>query len=151
MLPDIYQQVFLLRDVKELNTNDTAQILEISTSLVKVRLHRARMRLQRLLAPKLTMIDGPSKKGCSINRNINLLARRRNLGAAKDLGQSQCPGQIMVEAAGVELSRMLKNPQVVDLRTAKRQKPERQIDCTNVVQKCSKLRCCRIHTLAGGA
>ena len=68
MLPDIYQQVFLLRDVKELNTNDTAQILEISTSLVKVRLHRARMRLQRLLAPKLTMIDGPSKKGCSIKQ-----------------------------------------------------------------------------------
>jgi RNA polymerase sigma-70 factor (ECF subfamily) len=68
MLPDTYQQVFLLRDVKELNTNDTAQVLEISTSLVKVRLHRARMMLQRLLAPKLTVINGASKKGCSIKQ-----------------------------------------------------------------------------------
>ena len=57
MLPDIYQQVFLLRNVQELNVNDTAQILDISTSLVKVRLHRARMMLQRLLTPKLTVIN----------------------------------------------------------------------------------------------
>lgn len=54
MLPDIYQQVFLLRDVEELNVNDTARILDISTSLVKVRSHRARMMLQRMLAPQLT-------------------------------------------------------------------------------------------------
>jgi RNA polymerase sigma-70 factor (ECF subfamily) len=53
-LPNIYQQVFLLRDLEELNVNDTAQILDISTSLVKVRLHRARMMLRRLLAPKLS-------------------------------------------------------------------------------------------------
>jgi RNA polymerase sigma-70 factor (ECF subfamily) len=53
-LPDIYQQVFLLRDVEEFNSNETAMILDVTTSLVKVRLHRARMMLQRLLAPKLT-------------------------------------------------------------------------------------------------
>jgi RNA polymerase sigma-70 factor, ECF subfamily len=53
MLPNIYQQVFLLRDVEKLNGNDTAQILDIDTSMVKVTLHRARMMLQRLLAPKL--------------------------------------------------------------------------------------------------
>jgi RNA polymerase sigma-70 factor (ECF subfamily) len=52
MLPDIYQQVFLLRDVEELNSADTAVILEISISLVKVRLHRARMMLQAALAPQ---------------------------------------------------------------------------------------------------
>jgi len=52
-LPNIYLQVFLLRDVEQLNGNETAQILDISTSLVKVRLHRARMMLQRLLAIKL--------------------------------------------------------------------------------------------------
>lgn len=54
LLPDIYRQVFLLRDVEELNANDTAGILDISTSLVKVRLHRARMMLQRMLVPQLT-------------------------------------------------------------------------------------------------
>lgn len=52
-LPDIYKQVLLLRDVEEFNVNETAQILDISTSLVKVRLHRARMMLQKLLAPQL--------------------------------------------------------------------------------------------------
>ena len=62
MLPDIYQQVFLLRDVEGFNINDTAQILDISTSLVKVRSHRARLKLQRLLAPKLTAINSASKK-----------------------------------------------------------------------------------------
>lgn len=55
-LPNIYQQVFLLRDVEEFNANDTAQILDISTSLVRVRSHRARMMLQRLLASKLKAI-----------------------------------------------------------------------------------------------
>jgi len=57
MLPGIYQQVFLLREVEELNVNDTAQILGISRSLVKVALHRARMKLQRHLAPKLNAIN----------------------------------------------------------------------------------------------
>ena len=53
MLPDIYHQVFLLRDVEELTLNDTARILNISTSLVKVRSHRARLMLQASLAPQL--------------------------------------------------------------------------------------------------
>jgi len=53
MLPDIYRQVFLLRDVEKLNLHDTAIILNISTSLVKVRSHRARLRLQASLAPQL--------------------------------------------------------------------------------------------------
>ncbi|MGC1780912.1 MAG: sigma-70 family RNA polymerase sigma factor [Acidobacteriaceae bacterium] len=59
-LPRIYQQVFLLRDMEELNVNETAQILDISTPLVKVRLHRARMKLQRLLAPQLNVINSAS-------------------------------------------------------------------------------------------
>jgi RNA polymerase sigma-70 factor (ECF subfamily) len=65
MLPNIYRQVFVLRDVEDLNVNDTAQILDISTSLVKVRLRRARMKLQRLLALKLMLITGASGGGSS--------------------------------------------------------------------------------------
>lgn len=52
-LPEIYRQVFLLRDVEELDVNETAQALRISISNVKVRLHRARMMLQKELAPQL--------------------------------------------------------------------------------------------------
>ena len=62
MIPHIYQQVFLLREVEEFNGNETAQLLKISTSLVKVRLHRARMMLQRLLAPKLKAISDRSAR-----------------------------------------------------------------------------------------
>jgi RNA polymerase sigma-70 factor (ECF subfamily) len=57
MLPDTYQQVFLLRHVEEFNVNDTAQILGISISLVKVRLRRARLMLQKRLAPKLKALS----------------------------------------------------------------------------------------------
>jgi RNA polymerase sigma-70 factor, ECF subfamily len=62
MLPNIYQRVFLLHEVEELNINDTARILGISTQLVKIALHRARIRLQRLLAPKLKAINSTAKK-----------------------------------------------------------------------------------------
>lgn len=55
-LPNTYRQVFVLRAIEEHNINDTAKILEISTSLVKVRLHRARMMLRRILEPKLKAI-----------------------------------------------------------------------------------------------
>lgn len=57
MLPNTYRQVFVLRAIEEHNINDTAKILEISTSLVKVRLHRARMMLRRILEPKLKAIN----------------------------------------------------------------------------------------------
>jgi RNA polymerase sigma-70 factor, ECF subfamily len=52
-LPDIYRQVFLLRDVEELSVAETSEFLEISISSVKVRLHRARLLLQKQLTPLL--------------------------------------------------------------------------------------------------
>jgi len=62
-LPDIYRQVFLLRDVEELTINETAEALNISIPSVKVRLHRARMRLQKQLAPQLRTVNRASKRG----------------------------------------------------------------------------------------
>jgi RNA polymerase sigma-70 factor (ECF subfamily) len=53
----IYRQVLLLRDVDELSIEETATVLEISLSSVKVRLHRARMMLQNELAPKLKSLN----------------------------------------------------------------------------------------------
>lgn len=52
-LPPIYRQVFTLRDIEELDVRETAEALEISANVVKVRLHRARMLLQKRLAPLL--------------------------------------------------------------------------------------------------
>src|SRR5208282_3310500 len=41
MLPEKYREVFVLRDMEELNQEETAAALGINVTLVKVRLHRA--------------------------------------------------------------------------------------------------------------
>ena len=52
-LPEKYREVFVLRDIEELNQEETAAALGINVTLVKVRLHRARMMLQKMLVPYL--------------------------------------------------------------------------------------------------
>lgn len=52
-LPENYRIVLLLRDIEELETAEVAKLLNISQSNVKVRLHRARAALKRLLEPLL--------------------------------------------------------------------------------------------------
>jgi RNA polymerase sigma-70 factor, ECF subfamily len=56
-LPDKYRDVFVLRDVEELNVVETAAALSITVGNVKVRLHRARMMLQRQLTPQLRNVN----------------------------------------------------------------------------------------------
>jgi RNA polymerase sigma-70 factor (ECF subfamily) len=50
-LPEPYRLVLLLRDIEELDTEQTAQCLGIASGAVKTRLHRARQALRRLLEP----------------------------------------------------------------------------------------------------
>ena len=52
-LPEIYREVVVLRDLEELNQEETAAALGIAITLVKVRLHRGRMMLQKKLVPYL--------------------------------------------------------------------------------------------------
>jgi len=52
-LPPIYREVFTLRDLEELNVEETAKLLGVTSNVVKVRLHRARMLLQKRLVPAL--------------------------------------------------------------------------------------------------
>lgn len=61
-LPAIYRQVFTLRDLEELNIEETAEALGVSPGVVKVRLHRARILLQRQLVPFLKTA-APARKG----------------------------------------------------------------------------------------
>ncbi len=61
-LPSIYRQVFTLRDLEEFNVEETAEALGITTGAVKVRLHRARMMLQKRLAPFLKT-TAPARRG----------------------------------------------------------------------------------------
>jgi RNA polymerase sigma-70 factor, ECF subfamily len=57
-LPDDFRVVLLLRDIEELDTEETAQLLGLSTGAVKTRLHRARQALRALLEPEFCG-DGP--------------------------------------------------------------------------------------------
>jgi RNA polymerase sigma-70 factor (ECF subfamily) len=46
-LPEIYRSVVILRDMEELSTEETAQLLDVPTDVVKTRLHRARVALRQ--------------------------------------------------------------------------------------------------------
>ncbi len=48
-MPEIYRSVMLLRDVEELSTEETAQVLDVNSDAVKTRLHRARLLARKKL------------------------------------------------------------------------------------------------------
>ena len=48
-LPETYRSVVLMRDVEELSTEETAQALELTTDVVKTRLHRGRLAVRQKL------------------------------------------------------------------------------------------------------
>ena len=52
-MPDSYRIVLQLRDIEGYDTGETAELLETSESNVKVRLHRARAALKKILEPVL--------------------------------------------------------------------------------------------------
>ncbi|MFQ5416332.1 MAG: sigma-70 family RNA polymerase sigma factor [Myxococcota bacterium] len=51
-LPESYRHVLMLRDIEDLDTSESAQLLGISENAVKTRLHRARQALRGLLEPR---------------------------------------------------------------------------------------------------
>jgi RNA polymerase sigma-70 factor (ECF subfamily) len=51
-LHENYRVVFVMRDVEGLSTEETAQALDVSTDVVKTRLHRARTMLREALVAK---------------------------------------------------------------------------------------------------
>jgi RNA polymerase sigma-70 factor (ECF subfamily) len=52
-LPDNYRTVLLLRDIEELDTAETAELLGVTPNAVKIRLHRARLALRERIDPEL--------------------------------------------------------------------------------------------------
>ena len=60
-LPLAYREVFVLRELEERNVQETAETLGITAASVKMRLHRARMMLQKQLAPQLATAT-PSRR-----------------------------------------------------------------------------------------
>ncbi len=52
-LPEDYRTVVTLRDIEEYSTDEVAKMLDISSGAVRVRLHRARGALRKLLDPHM--------------------------------------------------------------------------------------------------
>lgn len=50
-LPAIYRTVVLLRDIEEVDTEETARLLDVGEGVVRTRLHRGRQALRTLLEP----------------------------------------------------------------------------------------------------
>lgn len=50
-LPEIYREVFVLRDMEHLSTVEAAETLNISIPMVKTRLYRARLMMREALTP----------------------------------------------------------------------------------------------------
>jgi RNA polymerase sigma-70 factor (ECF subfamily) len=65
-LPDDYRVVFMLREIEELSTKETAHALELTEQAVKTRLHRARGLLRR---------DLVKRAGSKIRETFPFLAR----------------------------------------------------------------------------
>jgi RNA polymerase sigma-70 factor (ECF subfamily) len=55
-LPAPYREIIVLRDIEDFDTQTTAQMLSVSTSVVKTRLHRARQALCTLLKTCFTHV-----------------------------------------------------------------------------------------------
>jgi RNA polymerase sigma-70 factor (ECF subfamily) len=59
-LPEGYRVVFVLREIEELSTAETAEALDLSEDVVKTRLHRARAMLRRALLERAGPTIGTS-------------------------------------------------------------------------------------------
>ncbi len=68
-LPEIYRSVLLLRDIEELDTDETARSLAITANTVKVRLHRARQALKTLIERESALRLHISNRAQSSDRN----------------------------------------------------------------------------------
>ncbi|MEM7357517.1 MAG: sigma-70 family RNA polymerase sigma factor [Pseudomonadota bacterium] len=60
-LPESYRLVVRLRDIEGYDTREVAELLSVSENNVKVRLHRARAALKKLLEPVLRREDSKEK------------------------------------------------------------------------------------------
>lgn len=52
-LPEPYREVLMLRDIEQISTDVTAELLGLTPAAVKTRLHRARQALRELLDPAM--------------------------------------------------------------------------------------------------
>lgn len=62
-LPEAYRQVYLLRDVEDMDTDDVALAMGLTPNAVKIRLHRARQALMTLVRRRYETGTGSAARG----------------------------------------------------------------------------------------
>lgn len=81
-LPSKYRSVIIMREIEQLSTKETARIMNVSPSNVKVRLHRAKKMLRDQFAAMLRDTDLFPFRGIDCNkmtrRIMNLIKNRQN-------------------------------------------------------------------------
>jgi RNA polymerase sigma-70 factor, ECF subfamily len=77
-LPETYRSVFVLREVEQLSTSETAECLELSEEAVKTRLHRSRAMLRRELENRIgaTVAEAYSFMGTRCDRMVARVLER---------------------------------------------------------------------------
>jgi len=77
-LPETYRSVFVLREIEQLNTIDTAECLGLSEEAVKTRLHRSRALLRRELEGRIgsTISEAYSFLGARCDRAVSRVLER---------------------------------------------------------------------------
>ena len=74
-LPAASREVFLVRDKEEPSIEEMAQVVGVTSNLIKVRLFRARMLLQKALAPYLKL-QRPARAGFLARLKARSIPRR---------------------------------------------------------------------------
>jgi RNA polymerase sigma-70 factor, ECF subfamily len=71
-LPESYRSVFVLREMEQLNTSETAECLGLSEEAVKTRLHRSRALLRRDLEGRMgpAIVEAHSFMGVRCDRSV---------------------------------------------------------------------------------
>lgn len=85
-LPDIYRAVVMLRDIEELSTEETADVLGVSEDVVKTRLRRAHLALRASLERNLPVEWHPEAPS-----PLDATCRRRLMDAYRDTTSSRQP------------------------------------------------------------
>jgi RNA polymerase sigma-70 factor (ECF subfamily) len=82
-LPDGYRTVFILREIEEMSTAETAECLNLSQDTVKTRLHRARLLLQEKLHASVGSLGADAFRfgGARCDRMIATLVGRASSSA----------------------------------------------------------------------
>jgi RNA polymerase sigma-70 factor, ECF subfamily len=71
-LPGSYRTVLMLRDIEELDTDETATALDTTRNAVKIRLHRARQALKTLLDREFLGTALPDRAACELGARVGV-------------------------------------------------------------------------------